>query len=127
MFSANVEEERKLARAMLPENREAALNGRKKITEIVYELGGQDKPVSWQDIQKSYREKYERELAGKVLDSSEIFTVTSGLQELKDMFQRDKALAIIEQQFSMEIELFGASLPGHFFLQLKKPYQGSLT
>src|SRR5688572_15766085 len=66
MFSANVEEERKLARALLPENREAPLNGRKKITEIVYELGGESQPVSWQDIQKRYQEKYDRELAGKV-------------------------------------------------------------
>jgi len=60
------EENEKLCRALLPENREATLKGRKLISELVYELGGQDNPVSWTSVQKKYKEKYNEELAGEV-------------------------------------------------------------
>jgi len=66
ILSQTREENEKLCRALLPENREATLKGRKLISELVYELGGQDNPVSWQSVQKKYKEKYNEELAGEV-------------------------------------------------------------
>uniref|UniRef100_A0A915P0T8 NADAR domain-containing protein n=2 Tax=Meloidogyne TaxID=189290 RepID=A0A915P0T8_9BILA len=105
-------ENEKLCRALLPENREATLKGRKLISELVYELGGQDNPVSWQSVQKKYKEKYNEELAGEAL---------------KRMFTRDKAIKILETLFNYELQLFQANLPGHFFLQLKMPYNDLLN
>uniref|UniRef100_A0A914LJ28 Uncharacterized protein n=1 Tax=Meloidogyne incognita TaxID=6306 RepID=A0A914LJ28_MELIC len=106
------EENEKLCRALLPENREATLKGRKLISELVYELGGQYNPVSWQSVQKKYKEKYNEELAGEAL---------------KRMFTRDKAIKILETLFNYELQLFQANLPGHFFLQLKMPYNDLLN
>jgi len=40
------------------------------------------------------------------------------------MFTRDKAIKILETLFNYELQLFQANLPGHFFLQLKMPYNG---
>nr|CAD2145614.1 unnamed protein product [Meloidogyne enterolobii] len=106
------EENEKLCRALLPENREATLKGRKLISELIYELGGQDNPVSWTSVQKKYKEKYNEELAGEAL---------------KRMFTRDKAIKILETLFNYELQLFQANLPGHFFLQLKMPYNDLLN
>uniref|UniRef100_A0A915PG63 HTH OST-type domain-containing protein n=1 Tax=Meloidogyne floridensis TaxID=298350 RepID=A0A915PG63_9BILA len=91
---------------------EATLKGRKLISELVYELGGQDNPVSWTSVQKKYKEKYNEELAGEAL---------------KRMFTRDKAIKILETLFNYELQLFQANLPGHFFLQLKMPYNDLLN
>jgi hypothetical protein len=109
IFSIEKDEQEKLVRALLPENRAAALDGRKRISEILYELGGDKKQILWVDIQKKYREKYDVDLAGA---------------ELKRFFQRDKALAIVQSIFNKEVQLFDSNTAGHFFLKLKIPYPG---
>lgn len=55
-----------MCRALLPENRETTIKGRQLISELIYELGGEQKPVLWQDVQKKYKEKFNEELAGEV-------------------------------------------------------------
>uniref|UniRef100_A0A1I8B1I2 HTH OST-type domain-containing protein n=1 Tax=Meloidogyne hapla TaxID=6305 RepID=A0A1I8B1I2_MELHA len=107
LLNQNREENEKLCRALLPENKEATINGRKLISELVYELGGEEKPVAWQEVQKKYKEKFNEELAGEAL---------------KRMFTRDKAIKILETLFTYEMELWQANLPGQFFLKLKMPF-----
>lgn len=46
------------------------------------------------------------------------------IKALKKMFQRDKAIKIIETIFHKEIELYAANLPGQFFLKFRMPYKG---
>jgi hypothetical protein len=82
-----------------------------RISEILYELGGDKRQILWVDIQKKYREKYEVELAGP---------------ELKGFFQRDKALAIVNTIFNKEVQTYDSNTPGQFFLKLKMPYSGYL-
>lgn len=65
-FSMDQEERDKFFRSLLPANRDAAIRGRQRISEILYELGGETRPINWQEIQKKYKQKYDVELAGQV-------------------------------------------------------------
>ena len=51
-------EREKLARANLPQNAENVMEGRRRLVQVVYELGGETKNIPWQEIQTKYRMKY---------------------------------------------------------------------
>ncbi|KAL3083096.1 hypothetical protein niasHS_010898 [Heterodera schachtii] len=97
----------KLARALLPENTEQYINGKKIILKILHELGGETQQILWMRIQEKYKQETGKELAG---------------DELRKMFQRDKALKILTKFFKNDVDVWDANAPGVFYLRLKKPY-----
>ncbi|KAI3422149.1 hypothetical protein GPALN_012682 [Globodera pallida] len=102
------EEMEKLARALLPENAEQFIKGKKIILKILHDLGGETSQVLWVRIQEQYKLDTGKELAG---------------QELRSLFQRDKALKILTKFFQNEIDVWDTDSPGHYWLKLKRPYQ----
>lgn len=59
-------EREKLARANLPQNAENVMEGRRRLVQVVYELGGETKRISWQEIQTKYLENYHTPLDSSV-------------------------------------------------------------
>uniref|UniRef100_A0A914HJL4 NADAR domain-containing protein n=1 Tax=Globodera rostochiensis TaxID=31243 RepID=A0A914HJL4_GLORO len=102
------EEMEKLARALLPENAEQFIKGKKIILKILYDLGGETSQVLWVRIQEQYKLETGKELAG---------------QELRNLFQRDKAIKILTKYFQGDINVWDTDSGGQYWLQLKRPYR----
>jgi len=105
---ADRDEQEKINRANLPENRGKLFEGRKILTQLVFELGGEKRDIDYDEVRKLYEEKF-----GRVLDQD----------ELKSYFQRRTISRILDNYLSDEIiRSVCAQYEGKIFVRLKRPY-----